>query len=62
MAEILVGVEGKFILSINDHPEMRKVFKGFKVKQTKLKYSVTKGLFKEAKELLVINFWVLKLF
>ncbi|MBN2060691.1 MAG: DNA adenine methylase [Deltaproteobacteria bacterium] len=57
MAEILAGVSGKFILSINDHPEMRKVFENFKMRQEKLKYSVlAKGPLKEAKELLVSNF------
>jgi len=56
MAEILDKIKGRFILSINDHPEMREVFKRFKIKQASLKYSVSKGPLKEAKELLVSNF------
>ncbi len=56
MAEILSGIEGKFLLSINDHPEMREVFKDFSMQQAKLKYSVAKGPLKNATELLICNF------
>jgi len=57
MAEILQRVKGRFILSINDHPDMRRAFKGFSIKPVELKYSViAKGPLKEAKELLITNF------
>ena len=56
MAEILKGIEGKFILSINDHPEMRQTFSELKIKHAKLKYSVAKGPMKDVKELLACNF------
>ena len=55
MAEILAGIKGKFILSINDRTEIRKVFKGFSVKAVSLKYSVKKEGSTEGKELLVCN-------
>lgn len=55
MAEILSQIKGKFLLSINDHPEMRKVFKGFRRRSVSLIYSVgTKPT--KAKELLIQNY------
>ena len=56
LAALLAELKGKFILSINDRPEMKKAFKGFNVKPVALKYSVSKGPLIDAKELLVSNF------
>ena len=56
MADILSGIKGKFILSINDHKEMRRVFKFFKIKPVTLKYSVSVNKNTEGKELLIINY------
>ena len=56
MTELLAGLKGKFILSINDLPEMREVFKQFKIKSVSLKYTVNKNQGKEGKELLICNF------
>ena len=56
MAQILANIKGKFILSINDRPEIREIFRGFKLKAVRLKYSVAKEKMTEAKELLVSNF------
>ena len=36
MVEILMAIKGKFILSINDHPEMREIFKAFSIKPVSL--------------------------
>lgn len=55
MTEILAGLKGKFILSINDHPEMREVFKAFKMRQVSLNYTVNKNKGKVGKELLIYN-------
>lgn len=55
MAGILSGIKAKFILSINDTPEMRQVFDPFKVYPVSLKYSASKGTQTEGKELLVSN-------
>jgi len=54
MAKILMTIKGKFILSINDHPEMREVFKAFNIKPVSLLYSVGKKPTK-AKELIISN-------
>ncbi len=56
MAEILSGVKAKFILSINDHPEIRPIFKSFNIKPVSLKYTVSVGKCKTGKELLINNF------
>ena len=56
MAGILSGIKAKFILSINDTPEMRQIFEPFKVQPVKLKYSASKGSSTVGKELLVTNY------
>ena len=56
MAKILASIEGKFILSINDHPEIRDLFKSFKIKPVELKYTVSKTEQTIGKELLVSNY------
>ncbi|TAL31601.1 MAG: DNA adenine methylase [Spirochaetes bacterium] len=39
MRDILKGLKGKFILSINDHPEIREVFNGFRMVPVSLNYT-----------------------
>lgn len=56
MAGILAKIKAKFILSINDLPEMRKVFKWLRIKPVSLKYSASRGNWSEGKELLITNF------
>ena len=56
MAKILKAIKAKFILSINDHKEMRKAFKGFKIRLVTLKYSVAEKHSTLGKELLISNF------
>ena len=55
MAEVLACIKGKFILSINDHPDIRKVFEGFKIRPVNLSYTVSKGKHTNGRELLVSN-------
>ncbi|MFC0683179.1 DNA adenine methylase [Novosphingobium clariflavum] len=43
MAEQLRGVRGRFILSLNDHPEVRRIFAGFDFREEKLVYTVGGG-------------------
>lgn len=43
MAEILRGLKGKFIFSINDHPEVRRIFSGFHVIEKEVFYSIASG-------------------
>lgn len=43
MAELLRGVAGRFILSLNDHPEVRRLFAGFTIEGREVTYSVGGG-------------------
>ena len=54
MARILSSIKGKFILSINDHPDMWEVFKEFQIQEVSLIYSVGKKATK-ANELIIKN-------
>lgn len=40
MANILQNLKGDFILSLNDHPETRKIFRNFHIKEVKVQYSI----------------------
>jgi DNA adenine methylase len=40
MAELLAGIRGRFVLSLNDHPEVRRIFAGFEFREERLSYSV----------------------
>lgn len=56
MAQILSDIKSGFILSLNDHPDIRDTFKSFNIKPVELKYSVSTGKQKTGKELLITNF------
>lgn len=40
MAELLAALKGRFILSINDRPEIRDLFSGFRIEEVKTTYQV----------------------
>ncbi|MXO73172.1 DNA adenine methylase [Alteraurantiacibacter buctensis] len=40
MAEQLAGLKGRFILSINDHPEVRRIFAGFDHQEEDVRYTL----------------------
>lgn len=56
LRDVLMGIKGKFILSINNTPEIRKIFKSFAVNEVKTSYTVS-GVEKRQRvtELLVSN-------
>jgi DNA adenine methylase len=56
MASVLAGIKSQFILSINDHPDIREVFKEFKVRAVSLKYTVSKGRQTKGRELMITNY------
>lgn len=60
MAEQLAGIRGKFLLSINDRPEVREVFSPFEIAEVTTSYTVSKkaSAGSSAAELLVSNFVV----
>ena len=39
MAEILKTIKGKFVLSLNDKPQVRELFQDFQIQNIKVKYS-----------------------
>lgn len=53
------NAEGKFMLSINDHPEMRETFKDLNIDTLKIKYALNNGTGKTPKTSaeLVIKNW-----
>lgn len=58
LAKLLKGIKGKFIMSINDVPEIRHIFRFFYIQEVKTRYTIaTKetGQSKQAKELLIGN-------
>jgi DNA adenine methylase len=40
IAEQLRGIKGRFMLSINDHPEVRRIFDGFDIEEVLTRYSI----------------------
>ncbi len=55
LAKILSCLKSDFVLSINDHPEMRRVFGGFKLKPVGLSYSVAQKRCISGRELVITN-------
>ncbi|KKC24675.1 DNA adenine methylase [Sphingomonas sp. SRS2] len=56
MAEALRGIRGTFLLSINDHSEIRRIFDGFAMAELSLIYSIGGGGNEvEARELVISN-------
>lgn len=39
-AEVLAGLQGRFILSLNDHPDVRAIFAGFPIEEVQTTYSI----------------------
>ncbi len=56
MADLLAGIDGKFLLSINDRPEIREIFTAFRFEEVSLKYTVSQKGATEAAELFITNF------
>ena len=62
LADTLKGIQGKFILSLNDTPEVREIFKDFRIESIETKYSLanpkvaaqTRG--EDRQEVLIYNF------
>ena len=57
LAGQLGGLKGRFILSLNDVPEVREIFAAFRLAEVKTSYSIAaKGALPERGELLISNF------
>ena len=55
-AALLARLKGKFILSLNDTPEVRKLFRGFRITSVDLAYSCARHNRSRQSELLITNF------
>lgn len=60
LAGMLATIKGKFLLSINDHPKMREVFKHFNRQPVSLLYSLS-GRPTKGRELIITNFSIKKI-
>lgn len=56
LAHQLSSIKGKFIMSINDAPEIRQTFKKFNIKVVSTRYSLATDHVKNVKELLIYNY------
>ena len=56
LGAILRGLKGKFILSINDHPQIRETFKGFRISKEETRYTAGHISPKQTTELLISNY------
>ncbi len=56
LADAMGGIKGRFMLSINDHPDMQEVFKDFNILPVSLQYTVGTGEPIKGKELIIKNF------
>lgn len=57
LAELLAGIKGKFLLSINDRPEVRELFSAFRLYEVETTYTIAKtGNRAKRAELIVHNY------
>jgi DNA adenine methylase len=52
----LAKCKAKWLVSINDVPQIRSLFKGFNIKEVQTKYSLSAGATKPVTELLISNY------
>lgn len=53
LADLLRGLKGSFILSLNDTPEVRQIFDGFEIRPVSLNYTMPRGQAVSAKEVVI---------
>jgi len=55
MAEMLKRLKGKAIISLNDHPDIRRCFADFHIESTEIRYTVGGGKGSDAREVLIFS-------
>lgn len=55
MAEAMRTLKGRAMVSLNDHPEMRRIFEGFHIETTDICYTVGGGQGAERRELVIFS-------
>ena len=53
MARQLGGLQGRFILSLNDRPQVREVFAGFAIETVEVDYSLNRKMKERAREVII---------
>lgn len=56
LADLLSALKGKFMVSINDIPEIREIFKAFNIETASTFYSMNKNQMKPVQELIITNY------
>ena len=56
LAERLSGIKGKFVLSLNDLPVVRELFRNFRIRSIEFHYTAQQKAGKRYKEVLITNF------
>jgi DNA adenine methylase len=56
MAERLAKIKGKFLLSLNDVPEVRRLFSAFHIRSIEMPYTAQKNAGRRYRELLIRNY------
>lgn len=56
MASVLSDLKGRFLLSINEHPEIRRMFSNFQIESVPITYSLHRNAGKRYSELLIKNY------
>lgn len=56
LAHRLAGINGKFVLSLNDRPEVRQTFSRFRIQEAELSYSAQPRAGRRFKEVLIMNY------
>jgi DNA adenine methylase len=56
MAKLLGNIQGKFLMSLNDHPKVREIFSDFYIEEVQIAYSLHSTVGKRHKELLISNY------
>ena len=57
MAELMRGLQGRAVLSINDHPDIRRVFEGFAMVPLQIRYTVGREGRGQAAGELIVKSW-----
>ena len=57
LRDVLARIQGRYLLSINDHPDIRELYHGFNIEEVSIRYSVSrKDKSTLKKELLISNY------
>lgn len=56
LRDVLIKCQGKWLVSINNVPKIRELFKGYEFKEVKTNYTINNGVNKPVTELLIANY------